>query len=41
MLSQLEDSQDRLEAIEARERALTTAIDEAEVRVEAIIKALG
>jgi hypothetical protein len=41
ILSQLEDSQDRLEAIEARERALTPAIDEAEVRVEAIIKALG
>jgi hypothetical protein len=41
MLSQLEDSQNRLEAIEARDRALKTAIAEAEARAEAIIKALG
>jgi len=41
MLGQLEESQDRLEAIEAHERDLAHAIQEAEARVEAIIKGLG
>jgi hypothetical protein len=41
MLGQLEESQDRLESIEARDRELTAAVQQAESRVEAIIAGLG
>jgi hypothetical protein len=37
----LEESQDRLEAIEARDHELAHAIQDAEARVEAIIEGLG